>query len=195
MATKSKAKRKPSPELIPGDVRDALTRVLEYAMPDEKEHYEEASKNGSGHIYEDMLTLQKWLQGNSARTAHTSCDSMRDCLLDIKRLAEKAGDAEVDEETLLNLIAARARDAWHAKTGAALNTEPEFTNADRAQRAKEALLQYNLDNDAITNAVDFLADLQHFYHLAHAADATHPSFDDALESARFHFETEQQEAA
>ena len=67
----------------------------------------------------------------------------------------------------------------------------DFTNADRAKRAKGALKRYNGDNDAITNAVDFLTDVQHFYHLAHAKDDTHPTFDDALESARRHFEAEQ----
>jgi hypothetical protein len=60
----------------------------------------------------------------------------------------------------------------------------DFTNVDRAKRAKAALKRYNGDNDAITNAVDFLTDVQHFYHLAHAKDDTHPTFDDALESAR-----------
>lgn len=71
----------------------------------------------------------------------------------------------------------------------------DFTNADRAKRAKAALKRYSGDNDAITNAVDFLTDLQHFYHLAHAKDDTHPTFDDALQSARQHFEAEQAEAA
>jgi hypothetical protein len=71
----------------------------------------------------------------------------------------------------------------------------DFTNADRAKRAKAALKRYNGDNDAMTNAVDFLTDLQHFYHLAHAKDDTHPTFDDALESARGHFEAEQQAEA
>lgn len=71
----------------------------------------------------------------------------------------------------------------------------DFTNPDRAKRAKAALKRYNGDNDAITNAVDFLTDLQHFYHLAHAKDDTHPTFDEALESARGHFEAEQKEAA
>ena len=64
----------------------------------------------------------------------------------------------------------------------------DFTNADRAKRAKAALKRYNGDNDAITNAVDFLTDVQHFYHLGHEEDDTHPTFDDALE---LHFEAEQ----
>jgi hypothetical protein len=68
----------------------------------------------------------------------------------------------------------------------------DFTNADRAKRAKAALKRYNRDNDPITNAVDLLTDLQHFYHLAHAQDYTHPTFDEALVSARGHFEAEQQ---
>ena len=71
----------------------------------------------------------------------------------------------------------------------------DFTNADRAKRAKAALNRYNGDNDDIVNAVDLLTDLQHFYGLAHAADDTHPTFDEALESARDHFQTEQAEAA
>jgi hypothetical protein len=66
-----------------------------------------------------------------------------------------------------------------------------FTNSDNANRAKATLKRYNGDNDAITNAVDLLTDLQHFYHLAHAKDDSHPTFDDALESARGHFEAEQ----
>jgi hypothetical protein len=65
-----------------------------------------------------------------------------------------------------------------------------FTNADRAKRAEAALKRYNGDNDAVANAVDFLTDLQHFYNLAHAEDNTHPTFDEALESARGHFEAE-----
>ena len=68
----------------------------------------------------------------------------------------------------------------------------DFTNTDRAKRAKAALKRYNGDNDPITNAVDFLTDLQHFYHLAHAQDDTHPTFDEALVSARGHFEAEQE---
>jgi hypothetical protein len=72
-----------------------------------------------------------------------------------------------------------------------MTQHPEFNNADRAKRAKAALKRYNGDNDAITNAVDFLADLQHFYHLEHAEDDTHPAFDEAFESARGHFEAEQ----
>jgi hypothetical protein len=67
----------------------------------------------------------------------------------------------------------------------------DFTNADRAKRAKSALKRYNGDNDAITNAVDLLTDLQHFYNLAHAEDDTHPTFDEALESSCRHFEAEQ----
>jgi hypothetical protein len=72
----------------------------------------------------------------------------------------------------------------------------DFTNADRAKRAKAALKRYNGDNDAITNVVDLLADLQHFfYDLEHAKDIIHPTFDDALASARRHFEDEQAELA
>jgi hypothetical protein len=67
----------------------------------------------------------------------------------------------------------------------------DFTNTDRAKRAKAALKRYNGDNDPITNAIDLLADLQHFYNLAHARDNTHPTFDEALETARGHFEAEQ----
>jgi hypothetical protein len=66
----------------------------------------------------------------------------------------------------------------------------DFTNADRAKRAKAALKRYNGDNDAATNALDFLTDLHHFYNFAHAQDDTHPSFDEALEWARGHFEAE-----
>jgi hypothetical protein len=71
--------------------------------------------------------------------------------------------------------------------------DPEFTNGDRAKRAKEALEAYNRDNDAPTNAVDFLTDLQHFYNFAHAETISHPTFDDALEVARGHFEAECEE--
>jgi hypothetical protein len=71
----------------------------------------------------------------------------------------------------------------------------DLTNPDRAKRAEAALKRYNADNDAITNAVDLLTDLQHFYAVAHAADDTHPTFEQALESARGHFMTEQAEAA
>src|SRR5580698_10136997 len=49
------------PMTIPNPLREALDRVLDYAMPDEKEHYEEVRHNGSGHIYEDMLALRDWL--------------------------------------------------------------------------------------------------------------------------------------
>jgi len=76
-----------------------------------------------------------------------------------------------------------------------MTQQPEFTNADRARRAEAALENYNGDNDPVTNAEDFLTDLQHFYHLAHAQDDTHPTFDEALEAARGHFEAEQSEAA
>jgi hypothetical protein len=69
----------------------------------------------------------------------------------------------------------------------------DFTNPDRAKRAKAALRRYNGDNDAIANAVDFLTDLQHFYAIEHAKDDVHPTFDDALESARGHFQIEQGE--
>lgn len=66
----------------------------------------------------------------------------------------------------------------------------DITNADRAKRAKAALKRYNGDNDPATNAIDFLTDLQHFYHRAHREDETHPTFDEALESSRGHFEAE-----
>jgi len=66
-----------------------------------------------------------------------------------------------------------------------------FTNTDRAGRAKAALMRYNGDNDAATNALDFLLDLHHFYNFAHAEEITHPTFNEALVSARGHFEAEQ----
>jgi hypothetical protein len=68
----------------------------------------------------------------------------------------------------------------------------DFTNAERTKRAKAALKRYNGDNDPITNVIDFLTDLQHFSHLAHAQDETHPTFDEALVSARGHSDAEQQ---
>jgi hypothetical protein len=78
------------------------------------------------------------------------------------------------------------------------------TNAERAKRARAALRKYRVDNNAAkrysdhyepaTSVVDFLADLQHFYNLAQAKNIAHPTFEDALESARGHFEAEQQEA-
>jgi hypothetical protein len=43
--------------------------------------------------------------------------SMLDDLLDIKRLAEKSGDAEADPFALLDLIAAQARDSLAKATG------------------------------------------------------------------------------
>jgi hypothetical protein len=55
----------------------------------------------------------------------------------------------------------------------------ELTNADRAARARKALSGYNGDNDAIVNAVDFLTDLQHYYHIQHAR---HPCLIDRLAS-------------
>ena len=70
----------------------------------------------------------------------------------------------------------------------------DFTNADRSQRARDVLENYNGDNDTATNAVDFLTDL-HFYNLAQKLDDVHPSFEDALQSARGHFDAEAAEAA
>lgn len=69
-----------------------------------------------------------------------------------------------------------------------------FTNADRAKRAEAAMKKYNGDNDAVTNALDFLVDLQHFYNLAQAREITHPTFEEALETARVHFQAEHSEA-
>jgi hypothetical protein len=46
---------------IPNHLRTALDRVLEYAIPDEQENYEEARHSASEHIYEDMLALRNWL--------------------------------------------------------------------------------------------------------------------------------------
>jgi hypothetical protein len=71
-----------------------------------------------------------------------------------------------------------------------MTQHPEFTNADRAQRAKEALEGYNSDNDAATNAVDFLTDLQHLYNFTKAESISHHSFDETLEIARGHYEAE-----
>jgi len=71
----------------------------------------------------------------------------------------------------------------------------DITNSDRAKRAKTALKMYNGDNDPVTNALDFLVDLQHFYNIAHAHDVGHPTFDEGLESARSHFDAELSEAA
>jgi len=66
----------------------------------------------------------------------------------------------------------------------------DLTNSDRAKRAERALKRYNGDNYAIANAVDFLTDMQHFYHAACLNDDVHPAFDEALESARKHFHEE-----
>jgi hypothetical protein len=41
-----------------------------------------------------------------------------------------------------------------------MTQHPEFTNSDRAERAKGALANYNGDNDPLANTVDFLTDLQ-----------------------------------
>jgi hypothetical protein len=70
----------------------------------------------------------------------------------------------------------------------------EFTNADRVERARAAMESFNRDNDAAVSALDFLVDLQHFYNFAQAEDIAHPTFEEALEAARTHFEAEQKEA-
>jgi hypothetical protein len=70
-------------------------------------------------------------------------------------------------------------------------TQREFTNIERANRAEADMKEYSCDWNAITNAVDFLTDLQHFYAVAHAKDISHPTFDEALKSARVRFEAEQ----
>lgn len=66
----------------------------------------------------------------------------------------------------------------------------DFTNSDRTKRAERALKRYNGDYDVIANAVDFLTDLQHFYYAASQKNETHPTFDEALETARMHFDEE-----
>jgi hypothetical protein len=72
------------------------------------------------------------------------------------------------------------------------NQEP--TNFDRAERARKTLAAYNDDCDIRANAVDLLTDLQHFYNIEHAYAIGHPTFDEALETARGHFEAETTEA-
>lgn len=65
-----------------------------------------------------------------------------------------------------------------------------ITNAERADRAHRALQAYNDEYDVIANAVDLLADLQHYCHIAHAQDGNHRTFDDLLNTARGHFNAE-----
>jgi hypothetical protein len=58
-----------------------------------------------------------------------------------------------------------------------------LTNRERADRCEKAIAAYS-DDDTRTNLVDFLADAMHLCHL-HGR-----SFDDALNTARTHFDAE-----
>jgi hypothetical protein len=65
-----------------------------------------------------------------------------------------------------------------------------ISNAERAERARKALANYNDEYDLIANCVDFLADLQHYHNHACAVANSHPTFEDVLETARQHFNAE-----
>ena len=65
-----------------------------------------------------------------------------------------------------------------------------ITNAERAERALRALESYNDEYDVIGNAIDFLADLQHYCAMACHFDANHRTFDDLLQMAGEHFAAE-----
>jgi hypothetical protein len=58
-----------------------------------------------------------------------------------------------------------------------------LSNQERAIRCQEAIDHYS-DDDTYTNLVDFLADAMHFCHL------NDHSFEDALDTARMHFDAE-----
>jgi hypothetical protein len=52
---------------MPNRVRDALERVLAYAMPDEASHYENTpTEQRSNHIYEALVTVGEWLDSVSS---------------------------------------------------------------------------------------------------------------------------------
>jgi hypothetical protein len=53
-------------ETIPQHVREALRRVLDYAMPDEARHYGETPvAERRCHIYESLMTVNQWLDGGA----------------------------------------------------------------------------------------------------------------------------------
>jgi hypothetical protein len=58
-----------------------------------------------------------------------------------------------------------------------------LTNQERAVRCQKAIAAY-AGADAYTNLVDFLADAMHF------CEQNGHSFDDALDTARMHFDAE-----
>jgi hypothetical protein len=72
----------------------------------------------------------------------------------------------------------------------AADTEAPISNAERAERARRAAEAYNYEDDVDSNMIDFLADLQHYCHIARAADIGHRTFGDLLETARQHFDAE-----
>jgi hypothetical protein len=48
--------------LMPHPIRDALERVLAYAMPDEAENYEiTPPEERDGHVYQSLRTVRQWL--------------------------------------------------------------------------------------------------------------------------------------
>jgi hypothetical protein len=65
-----------------------------------------------------------------------------------------------------------------------MSSESPITNAERAERARKALEAYTDEFDSVANMIDFLTDLQHYCNIAHAADISHRTFDDLLETAR-----------
>jgi hypothetical protein len=71
-----------------------------------------------------------------------------------------------------------------------MNTEPPITNPERAERARKALEVYSDEYDPDSNMIDFLADLQHYCHIAHTLDNNQRTFDDMLRIARQHFDAE-----
>jgi hypothetical protein len=72
----------------------------------------------------------------------------------------------------------------------AMETGAPITNADRAERARQALATYNDEWDMAANSIDLLADLQHYFRAAYAVGTSRRTFDEALEMARQHFNTE-----
>lgn len=71
-----------------------------------------------------------------------------------------------------------------------MNAESPISNADRADRANNVLETYNDEFDPTSNAIDLLADLQHYCRIARATDINHRTFDELLEIARQHFTAE-----
>jgi hypothetical protein len=47
---------------IPAEIRDALEKVLAYAMPDEADHFANTPpEERDGHIYQSFVVVSRWL--------------------------------------------------------------------------------------------------------------------------------------